>query len=800
MVRNYLITAYRSLKNRPGITAINVLGLAVGLAACLLIGLWVQQQLSYDAFHPKADNVYRVALDVEMQGRQLSAPVAPAPMASTLRRDVPEVEAAVRLRGQPEVSVQIGDRGFTEDRVYAADSSFFSVFSGFELLRGNPETALTNAEAVVLTQSTAERYFGQTDVMGQTIQIDGATRRVTGVIADVPPTSHFQFDLLMRLQVPPQLEATWMANSFHTYVRLREDHNRTAFAEKLQGFVETYVGPQAAEALGVPAGQWLSQNEWRYFPQRLTEIYLHSDLQDEMEAVGSIAYVWTFSAVALFILLIACINFTNLVTARATERAGEVGMRKALGAQPGQLVGQFLGEALLTTSTAFVIAIIIASAALPSFNNLAGTQLSLSTLVTGPLGLGALVGVALVSLVAGSYPAFVLSSFRPAEVLKGADRSRSSGPGRWLRQGLVVVQFTVSIALIVGTLVVWNQFDYIQTKRLGLDKEHVVAIEQSQPLEDQQDTFKDEVRQLQGVVGVGGTDRIFDNMNNTFAFFPDDRPGENIALGSVEVDHHFVDVMDIEVTTGRNFDPARTTDTTAALVNQAAVEALGWDDPIGHTLGVEPNDESPYRVVGVVENFHLRSLRQRIDPLVLTLSETPNQVLVRMQPGATSETLAGLEATWQTFAPGTPLSYDFLDARFDALHADTQRMARLFIIFAGLAIAIACFGLFGLATYTAQRRKKEVGIRKALGATATQIVHLLSVDFLKLVGVAFAVAAPLAYWAMQRWLQDFAYRTDIGVGLFLGAGALAFAIALLTVGTQALRAARLDPATTLRDE
>ena len=800
MLRNYLTIAARALKGRPGITAINVLGLTVGLAACLLIGLWVEQQLSYDTFHPEAESVYRVALDVELPGRSLSAPVAPAPMANALRRDVPAVESVVRLQRQSDVGVQVGDRGFTEDRVYAADSSFFGVFGGFDLLRGNPRTALADADAVVLTRSTAERYFGRTDVLGETLRMDGRTRRVTGVVADVPAASHFHFDLLTALQVPPPLRGTWMANSFHTYVRLDERHQRAAFAETLQGFVETYVGPQAAQALGVPADRWLSRNEWRYVPQRLTEIYLHSDLQNEMEPVGSIAYVWTFAAVALFILLIACINFTNLVTARATERAGEVGVRKALGAQRRQLMGQFLGEAVLMTGVAFVAALLLAAAALPAFNALAGTQLPLDALLRGPFGAAALLGAVLVGLGAGSYPAFVLSNFQPAETLKSAGRTRSGGPGGWLRRGLVVVQFTVSIAMIAGTLVVWSQFDYIQNKRLGLDKEHVVAVERGQALDGQQGPFKEELRRLPSVVEVGAASRLFDNQNNTFAYFPDDRPDESVALASIDVDEHFVDVMNIDVVAGRNFDPARATDTSAVLINQAAAEALGWEDPLGHTLGEGPNDASPYRVIGVVEDFHLRSLRQRIEPLVLALGDAPDQVLVRAEPGTSAETIAALEAQWQAFAPSTPLSYDVLDRRFQAMHADTQRMARLFVVFAGLAIAIACLGLFGLATYTVQRRRKEIGIRKALGATATQVIALFSKDFLRLVALAFVVAAPLAYWGMQRWLQDFAYRVDLGVGLFVGAGVLALGIAFLTVSTQALRAARLDPATTLRDE
>jgi putative ABC transport system permease protein len=723
-------------------------------------------------------------------------------MAEALRRDVPEVESVARMNDQPEAVIQVGEQRFTDSDVYAADSAFFRVFQGFELIRGNPATALTDADAVVLTRSAAERYFGRTDVLGATMRVDSTTRRVTGVVADVPPTSHFRFDVLTTLDIPPPLQDNWLANSWYTYARLSDEHRTAAFADKLEGMAEQYVGPQAAEAFGVPANQWLSQNDWRYFPQRLTEIYLHSDLQTEMEPVGNVAYVWTFAAVALFILLLAVINFTNLVTARATERAGEVGMRKALGAQRRQLAGQFLGEAVLTTALAFGIALLLMAAALPAFNNLAGTALSVAPLFTGPAALVVLLGLVGVGLGAGSYPALVLSRFEPAAVLKGAERSRSGGPGGRLRKGLVVVQFAVSIALIAGTLVVWNQFDYIQTKRLGLDKERVVAIERVQSsMGAQQEAFKAELRKLPDVAAVGATSRLFEVQGNTFAYFPDDRPpGESVAFSSMEVDARFVEAMDIEVVTGRSFDPARPTDTSAVLINQTAARQLGWDDPVGHTLGDGPDDSSPSRVIGVVEDFHFRSLRQRIQPLVLSLNATPEQVLVRLQPGSPSASFSAVRATWNDFAPGTPMAYEFLNTRFEALHADTQRIARLFVIFAGLAIAIACFGLFGLAAYMAQRRTKEVGIRKALGATVTQVIGLLSKDFLRLVGVAFVVAAPLAYWGMQQWLQNFAYRVDLGVGLFVGAGVLALCIAFLTVSTQAWSAARTDPATALRSE
>lgn len=804
MLRNYLITAYRSLKNRTAVTGINVAGLAIGLAACLLISLWVRQELSYDTFHPDSENIYRIALDAEMQEETMEAPVTPEPLAPALKRDLPEVVAATRLDDQPETVVTLGERQFVEDRAFEADSSFFDVFGGFELLRGSPETALSTPDALVLTASTAERYFGRTDVLGRTLDVDGTSRRVTGIMADVPGASHVHFDLIEPLQPSAQEQVAWLGNSTYTYVRLRDGHSPAAFESKVDQITRQYVGPQAAEVLGVPMSQWLQETSMRYYPQRLTDIHLHSNLQYELEPNGSMAYVWTFSAIAFFILLIAGINFVNLATARATERASEVGMRKALGAQRKQLAGQFLGEAVLTTVAALVVAIGLATLALPLFDRLAGTTLPFWDTVLGPAGLGIVAAAILVGLLAGGYPALVLSGFAPASVLKSAGRTRSSASGGWLRQGLVVVQFVVSIALIAATLAVWNQFEYIQTKRLGLDTEQVVALDRGDQLGDQQAAFKRELRQIPGVQAVGAAATMFSPSSrgiNNYSLVPDDRPAsEGRVTSAIDVDPDFVDVMNIEMVAGRAFDAARATDTSAVVINRAAAEAFGWDDPTQHTLRTTGPQGQTYSVIGVTETFHYQSLRRQVRPLALFLDDAPRQVLVRMSPDRPSETLDSIREAWARFAPGTPVSYTFADTRFEQLHDRTQKTGQLFILFAGLAIAIACFGLFGLATYIAQQRTKEIGIRKALGATVTQIVRLLSVDFLRLVAIAFVIAAPLAYVGMQRWLSDFAYRADLGIGVFAAAGALVVTIAFVTVGSQAFRAARLDPTAALRDE
>lgn len=800
MLWSYLTTAYRSLKNRPILTGINVTGLAVGLAACLLLSLWVQEQLSYDTFHPDADDIYRVVLEAQTPNGTVSGPLSPGLMAPVLRQDFPQVESVVRMDDREELIVRVGNEAFTESRVYEVDSTFFGVFSGFELQRGNETTALQAPNAVVLTASTAQRYFGSLDVLGQTVEVDGITRRVTGVTATLPDASHFHFDLLTPLELTADQQQYWSSNDLHTYVKLIEAHDRSTFGQQLQGLVAKYVGPEMQEQIGIPAGEWAEQSRFRYYPQALTSIYLHSDLKYELEPTGSLAYVWTFSLVGLFILLIACINFTNLVTARATERAGEVGVRKALGAYRGQLAAQFLGEALLTSVTAFVLAAGLATSVVPLFNRVADAHVDVAAALFSPVGLVVVLGVLLTGLLAGGYPALVLSRFSPASTLKTASRSRSSGSGGWLREGLVVIQFVISIALIAATMGVWSQFDYIQNKRLGLDKDHVIALERGQRLGSQQATFKEELRQIPGVHSVGATSSMFDQQISNFLYLPNDRPSsEGVTLATIQVDAGFTEVMNIQVEDGRTFDPVRETDSTAVVINRATAETIGWDDPVGQKLNTGGNGPT-YTVIGVVENFHFRSLRQRVEPLVMLLSEAPSQVLARVKPDQRAETMNAIETTWERFSASAPLSYTYVDTRFDTLHASTQRTAQLFAFFAGLAVLIACFGLFGLATYAAQRRTKEIGIRKALGATITQIVRLLTTQFLKLMGIAFLVSTPLAYLGMKSWLNDFAYRIDLGAKLFIVAGLAAATIAFVTVGVQAIRAARTDPAKALRSE
>jgi putative ABC transport system permease protein len=797
MLRNYLLVAWRTLRKRVGLTLIDVFGLAVGLAACLLIGLWVERELSYDTFHPDADRIRRVLVRAAAGGNSTFAPQGPAPLKGAIRRDIPEVTTVTQFRTDDAAILHRENQSFTDTRVLRADSTFLDVFGGFRLLRGDRASALDGTNALVLTAPTARRVFGSVDVIGETLRYRDETRQVTGVLAEVPETSHLRFDAVAPIPaVPSTYRDNWTGFSFYTYAKLHEGASVAAFEEKLHTIAREYGAADIQESFNFP----LDKITYEFPAEALPSIHLYSEF-NSFGAGGSITTVYVFGAIGLFILLIACINFMNLATARAGERATEVGVRKALGAGRRQLGGQFLGEAVLTTAAATVLALVGAALFLPVFNDLAGTSMGVEAFLHPTVLLSGLRLVLLVGLVAGSYPALALSRFPPAATLKAGETHTSSGQDRRIRQGLVVLQFAISIVLLVGTLVAREQFDYIQNKRLGFDKERVVEVEGASDLGPSQETFVDRVRRLPGVAAASAGDGLFGGSDGT-AFWPADST-ETVAkvLRYFKVGPRFVETMDISLAEGRSFDPSRPSDSSAVILNQAAVAAYGLDDPTSARL---EEGNATFDVIGVVENFHFQSMRQEVEPAALFLGDPrgsilPGSVYARLSPGGPSGPLDEIRSTWSAFAGATPFQYSFVDQTYDRLHRDVQQAGTLFSLFAGLAIVIACLGLFGLATYTVQRRRKEIGIRKALGATAAQVVGLLSKQFLTLVGVGAAIALPLAYWAMEQWLQGFAYRTTIGVGAMGGAVALAGGVALVTVGYHALRAARIDPTTTLKD-
>ena len=817
MLRNYLKTTWRTLKRRPGYTAINVGGLAVGLAACFLIALFVRHELSYDDFHAKADRTYRVAESSEggkwTEGNLLqSARLAPA-----LERDVPGVAEAVRVsfRWGRDVKVERGDATFYEDPFLLADSSFFGVFEGFDLVRGSPETALAEPFSVVLTERTARKYFGDQNPMGRTIRARGYGEMreltVTGVAGNPPPNTHLSFDLLASFNTLPSTMPSpehldsWGYRAHYTYVVLDEGARPAGFAQRMAAFGETHED----------AGN----DDSDFVLQPITGIHLRSDFERELAPGSDMRYVYLFSGLALLVLGVACVNYMNLATARSAHRAKEVGVRKVVGAHRGQLARQFLGESALLCAGALVLALVLARAALPLFNQLTGEALSFGYAAQGGLLLGFLgVGV-LVSLMAGSYPALVLSRIEPVPVLRGFFRGGKRSAA--LRKGLVVVQFAVSVALIAATLIAARQLRHMQTKTLGLDTEHVAAIHARDALNGRETeqrgnyhVFKQELLQRAGISGVTATSQSLPASEGTFGgsslvpegHEPQKRFDEkDLVINRTTVDPDFTDVMDIPVLEGRDLSARfQSEEHTPALINEAAAQALGWDAPVGKTFTCcyKPMP----RVVGVVEDFHYQSLQQKIEPLVLVKRWAdqdayygPSRVLVRMPPGDPAGTLEVLREQWAEVSD-TPFAYSFVDEQFDAAYRAETRTAGVFGTFAALAVLLACLGLFGLAAYAAERRRKEIGVRKAMGASTRNIVTLLSRDFVKLVLVAVVLAVPVAWWAMRQWLGGFAYRIELSLWTFLAAGALALVVALAATGTQALRAARTNPAQALRDE
>ncbi|MEM8599547.1 MAG: ABC transporter permease [Bacteroidota bacterium] len=802
MTRHYLLVALRTLRKERGYAVLNVVGLAIGLACCVLIGLYIEDERSYDRHHERADRIARVTLQTTDDGRHW-APVGP-PLGPALVEAVPEVDAVTRFYpvGDAQTVIVGGERFEAGGGVYA-DSTLFQVFT-HPLLQGDPSQALAQPRTVVLTETFARTLFGDADPMGQTLGWPGGDDlTVTGVIADLPATTHLAFDYVISMATfygdrGPELDQAFTWSAFYTYLLLAPGVEPETVAAKLPGFVDAVYGAVSNE----PASTLIT------LPlQPLADIHLHSALEKEYAPNGDALYVTVFLLVALFVLVLAIVNFVNLTTARSASRMREVGVRKALGSTRAQLARQFLGEAVLISLAALAVAFLLISLALPVLNGLTGKAFTMAVVST-PGVISGLGGLAIATgLLAGWYPAWHLSSFRPTRALWGTASGREANR---LRRSLVVVQFALSIFMLVGTVTVFHQLQHVRTKALGFDKERVAEVSLSGSAAyfagRDLDGFMQRVEQhasveraSMGVVAPGSRYPV--DYVRRDAALPDDAVGVRLAWG---VDAGYAETLGLSLVAGRDFssgsiDGTAPTDTTAWLLNEAAVRAFGLDDPIGEVLVWDSHQYSA-PIVGVVQDFHFASLHGEIEPLLIPLRPgMGSTLLVRVQddiPAALGHVRAQLDA----LVSGTPFTYRFLDDTFDQLYRQEEQLSQVFALFAGLAIVIACLGLFGLAAYTAERRRKEIGVRKVLGASVSSVVALLTSEFAHLVAVAFVVATPLAWWTMQRWLDHFAYRIDLGPSPFLLAGGLAAAVALLTVSVHAVRAATADPVRSLRHE
>lgn len=802
MLKNYLTIAFRTLRRHPGYTFINVVGLAVAVACCVLMLRYVRHEMSYDRFHEHADRIFRVVSEQENNGVLTASARTPVPLAAALQEELPGVEEAVRFGPAWTGVMSHGDQQFHEEGLFFADPNVFEVFS-LPLIQGNPETALEQPNSLVLTETMAQKYFGDENPVGQTLLFtyEGEQEfEVTGVVEAMPANSHFHFDFLAPFASQPRflemMAEQWDYNFRPTYVLL-SDTDAAAVAARLPAFVEQHY-PEAMQTTTTLA------------LQPLTDIHLHSRLQGEIGANGSITALYAFSGIALLILLIACVNFMNLATARSAQRAREVGMRKVLGANRSNLIRQFLGEAVLLSSIAVVLALALAQVFLPALNMLTDREMTLFG-ADGWVMIGALVVLALVvGTVAGSYPAFFLSAFRPVRVLKGTHHGSPQGVS--IRKLLVTAQFVVTIFFLIGIGIMSEQINYLFARDLGFDEDQIAYIRSPQRTEPMDLTRYQEELTRAGVVQVAGTSRVPGSGQS----FPDVGMAPLTVSHEAQIPSSFITVHpDFFETYGltwqvrANLSEAVLSDTIPDYVlNATAVRALNWSDDaldreLGMFFGSEPEPFNRGRVMGVVEDFHFESLHTTLRPLVIRVSPTAHTwtyLTLRIHPDDLPATMAHIEAAWTRLAPEWPLDMAFLDDRVSEMYQAEERLSQIISYATLLAILIACMGLFGLASFTAEQRTKEIGVRKVLGATVGSIVVLLSKDFVKLVLIGFVLAVPLAYLATARWLADFAYHIDPSVSVFVLSGVLALGIALLTVSYQALRAALADPVKSLRYE
>lgn len=823
MLKNHLLLAFRNLRRRAFFSTVNIAGLAVGLAACWLIALFIQHEKSFDRFLPYGDRVCAVAFDLKMGDEEGRTTNTPPPVGPRLVADFPEVELAARSFDAGTVVVRRDQEGhaprvFNEDGVMAVDTAFLELF-GFAMAEGDVYTALDKPGSLVLTETMAETYFGRQPAMGQSLLLNDRLFTVTGIVRDLPATSSVRFDILAPIadfKVVERFSWSWVWLQVDTWVRLREAptaESLAALEAKFPAMVRRYA-PAAYERIGQNFEDNLKRGD-RLDVQLLPLKSLHlgqPGLNSRLTTLGDGDQVWLFGVVGALVLLLACVNFMNLSTARSMQRAREVGVRKALGSQRGALVSQFLAEALLFSVAAMALAAVLAGAGLPFFNRLSGYDWQLSDLFSRQLA-GLLILLPLgTALLGGLYPAFYLSRFRAAEIFKTA-RSNAKGGHAGVRSSLVVFQFSVSIVLMLCSFAVYRQLQFAWKQSPGLQRENVMIVENARHLEPEtaRETFRQQLLQLPEVLSATHTTYL--PSIGSFGDFYEPEQGDqahavvqNLPLSSYLSDSEFVPTLGIELLEGRNFLPASTVDSTSVILNEAAVKAIGWQQPLGKWMRYPGNGNQRFQVVGIMRDFHIGSVKTPIEPVAIfhesskTYRTWGSYLALRLRPGTEKAAIEKVAALWKPAAPGAPFEYDFLDASFARLYRTEAKTGSILGIFTGLALLIGCLGLFALAAFSTEQRTKEIGVRKVLGASVAGITALLARDFLKLVVLSVLIASPIAYYFMQQWLSGFAYRIDITAGMFVAAGLAALGIALLTVSYQSVKAALANPARSLKSE
>ncbi len=806
MLKNLLNHSIRALNRQKSYVFLNIIGLSVGIACSLLIALYLINEISFDRFHENKDRIYRVILDGKIGEQEIKAAYTCAPLGPALLNEMPEVEAFVRVNGWGETIIKNYEQSFSEDAFMEADSSFFQIFS-IPLIKGDTKSVLNEPHTLVLSQLAASRIFGNEDPVDKMLKVgmDTVLFRVTGIFSDIPENSHFRADIISSFMTNRRANDThWMSNSFFTYLLLKPDSDVSQVEIKLKEILLKYIGPEVEKFLGITVEEFESKgNRYSMYLQLLTDMHLDPSIDDGQGSATDPKYLWIFASIALLIIFIASVNFMNLATAQAAGRAKEVGMKKVSGSSRSMLISQFLAESVILTFFSLIISLVIVKISLPFFNNLLSSDLQFSLTAKWFIIPVLLVLTIMVGVFAGSYPAFYLSSFQPVNVLKG--KMKDSMKNGRLRSLLVILQFSISITLIVGTLIMFRQISFMLNRDLGFDKEQLLVITRAETVENHVNAFKQEMLAINGVLSITSSTAVPGHNNNNNGYLMKERQDETFLLQTNWVDPDYFKTYRMKINTGRGFSLEFGSDNAACLINSSAVRQFGLTEPLKGVF-LRPDDTENSKempIIGVVDDFNFESLHRAIGPYIFRFkSETNNwgYFTIRLDQTFNQKTIKSIESVWKNFTHNDPMQYFFMDEDFNRMYSQEKQSSRLALLFAILAIIIASLGLFGLTSYTVQQRTKEIGIRKTMGASTNEIFFLISREIMILVTISTFIAWPLIYYLADKWLQNFYFRINLQVWDFLIGFLIALIIAILTISYQTLKTANINPAFSLRYE